>query len=173
MKRLFVFSLAVIGIAVFWAVSLMGREREPNIKPYITLPLENGILKLVNEERQSMGLKKLKLDTAAKTVAMRKVGEMMEYAYFAHISPVTGSLKEQYDVFGNLVLGDNLSYAGENIARVRRAEQGAITPELLFKSWMDSSAHRNNILNEKYDAMGVAVIYAKGTVLAAQEFIAY
>lgn len=103
------------------------------------------ILNLVNRERVSRGLKPMKLNSRLNELAKIKSDDMHKNSYFSHRSPVYGSLfdlMKKYDI--------NYMTAGENIAK------GQDTPEFVMKSWMDSSGHRKNILNPRFEEMGVS-----------------
>lgn len=100
------------------------------------------ILELVNEERAKAGLPALKLQadiTAAANVRAREIKQS-----FSHTRPDGSSfssvLKEQ---------GISFRGSGENIAYGQR------TPQQVMEGWMNSDGHRANILNEKFENMGV------------------
>lgn len=107
------------------------------------------VLKLVNEERAKQGLGKLTLSTKLNEVAFAKSKDMAVNRYFSHQSPTYGSPFDMLKKFG-------VSYrsAGENIAAGQR------TPQEVMNSWMNSSGHRANILNNNYTELGVG--YYKG-----------
>lgn len=102
------------------------------------------ILKLVNQERQKAGVPALKLSTKLTEVANTKAKDMADKNYFSHESPTYGSPFDMLKQFGV-----SFSYAGENIAA------GQKTAEEVMNSWMNSSGHRQNILNKNYTELGV------------------
>ena len=102
------------------------------------------ILKLVNKERQKAGVPDLTLSDALTNVAYTKAKDMADKNYFSHESPTYGSPFDMMKQFGI-----SFSYAGENIAA------GQKTAEEVMNSWMNSSGHKANILNENYTQLGV------------------
>jgi len=106
------------------------------------------VLELVNIERQKEGLQPLKLDVALTKAARAKAKDMVDNRYFSHTSPTWGSFGEQLRHFG-------IQYrnAGENIASGQR------TPEAVVRAWMNSSGHRANIMNAKFNKMGLGYAY--------------
>lgn len=102
------------------------------------------ILKLVNQERSKAGVSPLKLNAKLTEVANIKAKDMADKNYFSHQSPTYGSPFDMLKQFGI-----SFSYAGENIAA------GQKTAEEVMDSWMNSSGHRQNILNKNYTQLGV------------------
>lgn len=120
------------------------------------------VLELVNQERAKAGLSQLVLDKQLCALADFKVNEMDELGYFAHTSPVSGSLTQQAAAFG-IANG-----CGENIAK-----GWGMTPDKAMEGWMNSEGHRANILNPKYTRIGIACHVEKNhgkLILWAQEF---
>lgn len=105
---------------------------------------EDQVVTLVNKERSKQGLKPLTHRADLKNVAHKKAQDMINSNYFSHNSPNYGSPFDMLKTFG-------ISYqtAGENIAK------GQKTPETVMNSWMNSTGHRQNILNSQYDTIGV------------------
>ena len=102
------------------------------------------ILKLVNQERQKAGVPALELSTKLTDIANTKAKDMADKNYFSHQSPTYGSPFDMLKHFGV-----SYSYAGENIAAGQKSAQE------VMNSWMNSSGHRQNILNKNYTQLGV------------------
>lgn len=102
------------------------------------------ILKLVNQERAKAGLTALELSSKLTEIANIKARDMADKNYFAHESPTYGTPFQMLKHFGV-----SYTYAGENIAA------GQKSAEEVMNSWMNSSGHRANILNENYTQLGV------------------
>ena len=133
--------------------------------------VEQEILKLTNQERRKAGLPDLIWHNAAHKVARDKVFEMYTHDYFDHDSPITGSLKQQFEVFGGLILNQNVTTLGENLAFAKWYSQDQLTAAFFVSGWMNSDGHRKNILNPAYTHMGVGVYYGADTrAYAAQAF---
>jgi hypothetical protein len=78
---------------------------------------------------------------------MAKVEDMFENQYFAHESPTGEGVSDLARKFGYdfLLIGENSAMG--NFA----------SDEDFVLAWMESPGHRENILNEKYQEIGVAV----------------
>lgn len=106
---------------------------------------QSAVLELVNKERAKFGLTALLINPQLNELAQIRSNDMYENKYFSHNSPVYGT---PFD----LIRSYNIKYmtAGENIAK------GQKTPEKVVKSWMNSEGHRKNILNPKFEEMGIS-----------------
>ena len=107
------------------------------------------ILNLVNQERKKAGVPALTLSEKLTSIATTKAKDMAAKNYFSHNSPTYGSPFDMLKQFGV-----SYSYAGENIAA------GQKTAAEVMNSWMNSSGHRQNILNKNYTQLGVG--YTQG-----------
>ena len=107
---------------------------------------EQRTLDLINEYRVQNGLRKLKPFSELQEVAKLKAEDLVNNEYFAHTSAVLGTPFE--------MLKDNeVTYkiAGENLA-------GSTTPEKAVEAWINSTSHRENILEERFEYTGIYVI---------------
>lgn len=129
---------------------------------------------MVNQERQKVGLSSLKWSDSAHKVARAKVKEMYTKDYFDHPSPYTGTIQQQFEVFGGLILGQNVTTIGENLAYTKGYSEEELTAQYWMTQWMNSkTGHKENILNANYTHLGVGVYYGEdGRTYAAQEFYA-
>lgn len=125
----------------------------PGQTVYVPIPdseitsYEQQVIDLVNDIRTNYGLKKLTANWELSRVARYKSQDMHDNKYFSHTSPVYGSPFDMMKAFG-------LSYrsAGENIAK------GYSTPQAVVNGWMNSSGHRENILNSSFMQIGVGYV---------------
>ena len=107
---------------------------------------EGEMFKLVNEEREAVGLNKLSWDTKIVSVARTHATDMWEGKYFGHISA------EGKDAGDRLTeAGIHYDYAGENLAL-------APTVSTAHVGLMNSEGHRENILESKFNKVGIGVI---------------
>lgn len=106
---------------------------------------EQKMINLVNSERKKNGLTPYKVDSELTRVARIKAQDMVKNNYFSHYSPTYGSPFEMMDHFG-------IEYvrAGENIA-------GNQSVEGAHRSLMNSSGHRQNILNPNFTHIGIGI----------------
>ncbi|WP_371379823.1 CAP domain-containing protein [Sporomusa aerivorans] len=129
----------------------------------LTAPItaqEKQMVNLVNQERTSLGLKALTVDSRLLKVARMKSMDMINNNYFGHQSPVYGS---PYDLMK--FQGITYKTAAENIA-------GNSSVTAAHTSLMNSSGHRANILNANFTQIGIGII--KGGpygLMISQEFI--
>lgn len=125
------------------------------------LAVENQVIQLVNQERQRRGLPALVRNWELCRVARFKSQDMRDRGYFEHTSPTYGDPFRMMQNFGI-----HFTAAGENIAA------GQPTAYEVMRSWMNSTGHRNNILNRGFTQIGVG--FARGGKYGyywTQEFI--
>lgn len=103
---------------------------------------EEECLNFVNQYRENAGLSPLRLSSELSYAASIRTKEIT--AVFEHKRP-NGT-----DCFTVLPRGE-YSYVGENIA----CNYG--TPSAVIQGWIDSPAHRANILDPNFTEMGIAV----------------
>lgn len=121
------------------------------------------IIALTNEIRAGAGIPQVReYDLLTKSADM-KAKKMVQLGYFAHTSPRGESPWEEFRS-----VEYRYTYAGENLAMdFRDAEE-------VVQAWMDSPKHRENILNPKYEDIGIAVttgrINGRTVTLVVQHF---
>ena len=105
------------------------------------------MVRLTNQSRAESGLESLSVNSKLSRAARLKAGDMLEFDYFDHTSPAG------VDPWHWIKLtGYNYHYAGENLAI------DFITAEGTHQALMESSSHRDNILNPRFEEIGVAVL---------------
>jgi uncharacterized YkwD family protein len=120
---------------------------DPSIPDVNGLTADEGkMLELVNQERQKLGLKPLKIDMRLVDLSRKKSKDMIDKNYFGHTSPTYGT---PFDALKNN--GISYRYAGENLA-------GAPTVERAHSGLMNSPGHRANILNPNFTHIGIGVV---------------
>lgn len=107
---------------------------------------ENATLKLINEYRKQNGLNELKPFLELQQVSKLKAKDIVENNYFSHTSPNLGTPFE-------MLKKNGIEYviAGENLA-------GNKTPEKAVEAWINSSDHRDNILEKRFQYTGISVV---------------
>lgn len=106
-----------------------------------------GIVKYTNKERAKVGVKNLSLNSDLQRSAEEKLQDMFKNQYFQHISPSGESVSDVVRRTGYtyIVVGENLAlgvFAGD---------------EKVVAAWMASPGHKKNILDTRYQDIGVAV----------------
>jgi len=109
------------------------------------------LVNMLNQSRHSVGVGMLSQNSLLDKAAEMKANDMIENKYFSHISP-TGTTPW----FWFLQAGYNYKYAGENLAI------GFYDSKGVFQAWMDSSTHKENMLNSDYTEVGTAVLSGYG-----------
>lgn len=121
------------------------------------------VVRATNEARVAAGQKPLSYNEKLADAARRKAANMFAENYWAHISP---SGKTPWVWFAEA--GYRYSFAGENLAK----DFGDTSR--MISAWMNSPTHRDNIVNPKYNEMGLAVVpgslLGTETVLVVQLF---
>lgn len=110
----------------------------------IEMVLPETVIELTNQNRENIGINNLSQNELLNLAAQLKAADMAEKGYFAHTSPE--GITPWY--WFNLV-GYSYVYAGENLA-VNFTDSYDIN-----KAWMESPKHKKNIINEKFDEIGV------------------
>ena len=115
--------------------------------------VQRTVLCLVNRERTSRGLKRLRANTKLAKAATNHSRDMVRRSYFDHVSPNGGTVQDRIKHAGWFRGARSFSFA-ENIAW-GGGELGS--PKSIVQSWMHSAGHRRNILNGQYTQIGVGV----------------
>lgn len=115
------------------------------------------VVRLVNIERAKAGLSALETDYIVQEAAQVRAREIE--LSFSHTRPDGRSCFTALDEVGAVYSG-----AGENIA------YGQHDPEEVMEAWMNSTGHRENILNESYTHIGVGCYESGGTYYWSQFF---
>ena len=109
--------------------------------------VEQQIIVELNQERKGAGLIELKGNELLNKAAFLKAQDMIGHNYFAHTSPSDVNpwhwleeVEYQY------------KYAGENLAMDFNSASS------VHKAWMRSETHRENIMSDRYQEVGVAVL---------------
>jgi len=101
------------------------------------------IIRLVNQEREKVGLGSLTLDETMMSAAETRAKE--QKSAFSHTRP-DGS--DAFTVFAQYEIPAN--YRGENLAC-----GGTASASEVMSMWMNSEGHRSNILNGRFSRIGV------------------
>lgn len=133
---LLIFAQLLFG-ATIYAGPVMAGSNDNIIKNIITL---------TNVERSKTGAGDLYENTLLDKAANDKLSDMFSKNYWDHTGP-------NGETAWKFIEKENYRYllAGENLAR------GFSRSEEVIDAWMDSPTHRENILNDKFQEIGVAV----------------
>lgn len=154
----------LIGIYVFFQLALgWASYSYPQILGYASVIKTEEIINLTNKMRQENGLAPVQLDSKLTAAAAQKASDMFARDYWAHVSPV--GTQPWYFI---TEAGYSYRYAGENLARDFSDSNSIV------KAWIASPTHRENLLNPRYQDMGLAIVDGKlggrETTLVVQMF---
>ncbi|MDD1677476.1 MAG: CAP domain-containing protein, partial [Methanomicrobiales archaeon] len=150
----------------------------------ISAEIEQSVFRLTNEERIRYGLSALVWDDALAVVARDHSRDMAENGFFSHTNPAgedptARAQRHGYPTRKSLGGGSYQIGIAENIAKMPTGNVvgiGYVAPDAesvaraLVQGWMDSPGHRENILAEKIDHLGVGVAFDGTYYLATQNF---
>ena len=160
---MFIAFATLVSCITFCGISANAKSTSNNFTLYVS-GYENykycrEVISLVNKERKKRKLKSLSMPKSLLEYANGRAAETS--IYFSHTRPD-----------GSDCLAKS-SYSGENIAL------GSPTPKEVVKDWMNSSGHRENILNPNFNSVGIGCFQntdSKGTAQGTywvQSFVSY
>lgn len=120
---------------------------KPGVLGYSSEITAQKVFEKTNTQRASLGISTLHYNSTLSESATKKAQDMFVNNYWAHTSP---SGKLPWDFFKEA----NYSYtvAGENLAK------DFYDNDSVMKAWMKSPTHRENIVNPKYNEIGIGVV---------------
>ena len=112
------------------------------------------VLRLVNEAREAEGRDPLKKH------------KQLSWSAREHALDIATSGNFSHDGWLDFIRASGFknSYAGENIA------YGYSSPSSVMNAWLNSTGHRNNILNSNFRYLGIGCIYGRGSIWWVQNF---
>lgn len=116
---------------------------------------ERAVLCLINRQRASRGMQRLKLRPAADKAARKHTRVMVRRRCFAHLcsgeKDLVGRMSQSNYLPCDCYWGvaENLAYGASRYG----------SPRQVFEAWMDSSGHRKNILNRRFEHIGIAIVW--------------
>jgi uncharacterized protein YkwD len=147
--------VAVIFAVIFSLYSIPAAANSPtSIVPNSTSPiLIRDLINCTNIQRKNNNLAELNLNSKLNNAAQAKVNDMVKRDYWAHTLPdgqqpwvFIASAGYQYKT-----AGENLAYGFDNGADITTG-------------WMNSPAHRENMLNPKFTEVGFGSAYSPNFV---------
>ena len=150
-SSLVIAAAAALAVPTF-ASACAGADIQPNAQNIATA--RSATLCLLNQQRASFGLGRLRAHRQLTVAAQSYAGDMVRGGFFSHVSP-SGSTLEQRIRQGTRYLAGALRYQiGENIAW----GQGALAkPSAIVAAWMASPGHRANILRGAFREIGIGI----------------
>ena len=125
--------------------------------------VESQSLGLVNSERSAEQISALSNDQLAAMVAREHSEAMRDRGFFSHVDPDGQTLRDRLRS-----AGVSFRMAGENLAQVDGSPDPAGHAHTLL---MQSKSHRDNILSDDFEMIGVGVARDGGSYWITQIFI--
>lgn len=130
--------------------ALLKRREDVTTEPLTATeyqPFETDLLQLMNDERAKAGAAPLKMSSLLSIVAQSHSDEMAAHNYFGHNS------------LNGLTFEDRIKKAGYTFSAAAEnlfAGSGPYnSPEYVVKVWLNSASHRSNMLDPKYNEVGI------------------
>lgn len=146
LKTSFLFMLMSIYLLNHSLIEFLSTKK-PGVLGYSSEITAQKVFDQTNIEREKLGLTSLKYNSLLSESAKKKAQDMFANNYWAHTSPGGTT---PWDFFKSV--GYEYSLAGENLAR------DFYDTESLIKAWMNSPTHKANIVNSKYQEIGIGVV---------------
>ena len=115
--------------------------------------VQRTVLCLVNRERTTRGLKRLRASSKLDKAATAHSRDMVRRGYFDHVSPGGGTMQDRLKQAGwfrgarSYAFAENIAWGGGELG----------SPKNIVESWMKSTGHRHNILRRQYTELGVGI----------------
>jgi len=144
--------LAIAGLAIilnFVWVGLSGGHHGQVLGAATGNITTDGLLTETNQDRIGNRVGSLTIDSLLTEAAQAKANDMVAQNYWAHVSPEGKSPWQFVNQSGYkyTAAGENLAYGFANNSEV-------------LKAWMNSSEHRENLLNWRYQNVGFGIAKA-------------
>ena len=133
------------------------RSTNESPQSYLT---RSGVFQWTNIQRKNNGLSALKANTELNSAASIRAKDLFDNQYFAHESPTGKDASYAVDHVGYeyIMIGENLALGNFK------------DDQELVQAWMNSPGHRANILNSKFEDIGISVL--RGTFEGRSTWIA-
>ncbi|MGH2586026.1 MAG: CAP domain-containing protein [Dehalococcoidia bacterium] len=120
-------------------------------------------LALLNDERAALGVPPLEENGELDDVAVERALDMAAGGYFAHVSPSGGSAEQLLSLHGV-----GFGRMGENITRSNEPSNQVV--HVAHQAQMMSPPHRDNMLDARFNRVGIGVAQVDGTYYFAVVF---
>ena len=131
-----------------------------NIQPLNVNTCTQEILQLVNRERAKYGIAPLTLENSLCEIANKRANEIIEEYNEIGSCSHDGFQKYKPTILNTYqICGENIAYGG-----------GLNSAAAAMQSWLNSSGHRQNILNSNFTSIGIGVAQQGLTYYFVQDF---
>jgi len=160
--------LAMLMLGSNFSSTTVAKQQPPPAAVAQLVDEEQRLVDLINSERLPRGLGMLQVDPMLVQVSREHSEEMAEKSYFDHVSPTPGRRMPIDRYLAAVKRRPTWAYLGENLfyCSIVDVNRG-------HTCLMESSKHRDNILNPKYRRVGVGVYEnEKGEFWVTEMFLA-
>jgi uncharacterized protein YkwD len=152
-KKLLMASMMILWT---WTACLAALPQRPDISA-----IEEKLLEWVNKERTARNLNPLRFSPGLRAVAIEHSKDMASQQKLTHLSSSGKSYLDRLVEAGLFFIE-----IGENVA-----VSDTFDAAFIHQGFMESPEHRDNVLNPKYDTVGIGVVYSKDQeYFVAQDF---
>ena len=138
--------IALTMILWAWTACFAANPQSPDISA-----IEEKLLEWVNKERTARNLNSLRFSPGLRAVAIEHSKDMASQQSLTHLSSSGNSYLDRLVEAGLFFIE-----IGENVA-----VSDTFDAAFIHQGFMESPEHRDNILNPKYDTVGIGVVYSK------------
>ena len=143
MKKLLMAPMMILWI---WTVCLAALPQRPDISA-----VEEKLLEWINKERTARDLNPLRFSPGLRAAAIEHSKDMASQQKLTHLSSSGKSYLDRVVEAGLFFIE-----IGENVA-----VSDTFDAAFIHQGFMESPEHRDNVLNPKYDMVGIGVVYSK------------
>ena len=175
-SKIILLTWTVLLLLIFLVPNIKLKAQQINISTAEIKELKESMLKLINESRESEGLKTVELDELASQVGDKHCQEMVSEFYFSHWNSQGLKPYMRYSYAGGKdALMENLSLTeGGTYFNSKEKLINVLTAMHLrmFNEKPPYDGHRQAIIHPQHTHVGVGIAFSESQVRLAQEFIA-
>lgn len=175
-SKIILLTWTVLLLLIFLVPNIKLKAQQINISTAEIKELKESMLKLINESRESEGLKTVELDELASQVGDKHCQEMISEFYFSHWNGQGLKPYMRYSYAGGKdALMENLSLTeGGTYFNSKEKLINVLTAMHLrmFNEKPPYDGHRQAIIHPQHTHVGVGIAFSESQVRLAQEFIA-
>lgn len=143
-----IFIVTFLALVVFESTKLLASfPSKGQILGYASFITAEAVVEKTNAERKKLGLPELQVDQKLNQAALAKAQNMFTEDYWSHNSPK--GIEPWFFIKNS---GYEYQVAGENLAR------DFMDTDSMVVAWMNSPTHKANIVHQRYQDIGVAVV---------------
>ena len=153
-----------LGVYLWLAASAVSAAQAPSVPateaaaPQVQAARAHQLFMLANQSRVAAGAGELQWDAALAEAALQHCLRMA----------VEGPIEHRYH--GEADLTERAGRAGAHFSAIEENIAVGSYVETIHQGWLNSPAHRTNLLNPEVDRVGVAVVASQGVIFAVADY---